>query len=258
MSSPAADFPQQQEGKRPCGLRVNDNERLIDGTLWARVPDDYSFEIALRIALTVVSARKSMIFLPHSMVFSAGANSMPLMRNFSAAMRCFMRTVVGSTDHHLRRDGEIVVQSLIDLLDPLPLQPLLHPGIVVILGDEVNARLAAGPLRVEPGGHRLHALLVAAAVADQDDVLEAVRAEAGADVGQQALVGLLGQADGAGILHVPGGRIDVPLGHERHDGGDQGVAELAGDGLGGRPQDVVVLAGGQVGAVLLDAAGRTR
>ena len=51
------------------------------------------------------------------------------------------------------------------------------------------------------------------------------------------------------------GRFDVALGHEGDDRGDQGVAELAGDGLGGGPQDVVVLAGRQVGPVLFDAAG---
>src|SRR5262249_23842131 len=52
---------------------------------------------AFLMALTVTSARNSTIFLPHSMVFSAGASSTPLMRNLSAARRCFMRTVAGST-----------------------------------------------------------------------------------------------------------------------------------------------------------------
>ena len=45
----------------------------------------------------------------------------------------------------------------------------------------MNARLAAGPLLVQGAGDGLHALLVAAAVADHHDVLEAVRLEAGAD-----------------------------------------------------------------------------
>ena len=47
--------------------------------------------------------------------------------------------------------------------------------------------LAAGPFGVQLGGHRFHALLVAAAVADQHDVREAVRAKAGADVDRAAV-----------------------------------------------------------------------
>ena len=50
-------------------------------------------------------------------------------------------------------------------------------------------------------------------------------------------------------------RVDVAFGHERDDGCDQCVAELAGDGLARPSQDVVVLAGRQIGAILFDAAG---
>jgi hypothetical protein len=53
--------------------------------------------VALRIAFTVASARYSMIFLPHSTVFSSGANSTPLIENFLAACRCFARISEGST-----------------------------------------------------------------------------------------------------------------------------------------------------------------
>ena len=115
--------------------------------------------------------------------------------------------------------------------------------------------LAVGPAGVQLRGHVLHPALVAAAVADEHDVREPVRAEARADVGQQAAEGLLGQADRRGVAHVLGGRVDVPLGHERDDRRDQGVAELPRDGLGRRPEHVVVLARRQVRPVLLHAAG---
>ena len=69
------------------------------------------FAVALRIAATVASARMSTIFLPHSIVFSAGASSTPLMRNLSAAIRCFIRTVVGSTVIMMAVIAEVVVDA---------------------------------------------------------------------------------------------------------------------------------------------------
>src|SRR5262245_15600842 len=52
---------------------------------------------ALRIAFTVASALKSRFCGRHSIVFLAGARLTPLLSNFRAATRCFMRTVAGST-----------------------------------------------------------------------------------------------------------------------------------------------------------------
>ncbi len=57
------------------------------------------------------------------------------------------------------------------------------------------------------------------------------------------------------VSHVFAGRVDPAFGDERDDRRDQGVAELAGDRLGRESEDHVVLAGGEVGPVLLDAAG---
>jgi hypothetical protein len=44
------------------------------------------------------------------------------------------------------------------------------------------------------------------------------------------------------------------FGHERHDGRDERVAELARDRVGRGPQHEIVLAGGRVRPVLLDAS----
>jgi hypothetical protein len=52
------------------------------------------------------------------------------------------------------------------------------------------------------------------------------------------------------------GGVDVPLGDERDDRRDQGIAKLAGDRFGGGAEDDVVLARDEVRPVLLDAAGR--
>src|ERR1700754_2065968 len=85
----------------------------------------------------------------------------------------------GIDARHHRFDRDLVVQFLVLLLYALALQPVGHALQIVILGNVMNARLPAraGPLRGQLGGHRFHARLIAAAVADQDDVLESVRAE---------------------------------------------------------------------------------
>ena len=66
--------------------------------------------------------------------------------------------------HQLRRHREVVVQALVRLPHALALQPARHAVVVVILGDVKRPRRPA-PAGVEPDGHRLHAPLVAAAVA---------------------------------------------------------------------------------------------
>ena len=119
----------------------------------------------------------------------------------------------------------------------------------------MDARLATGPLGRQFVGHGLHAFLVAAGVADQHDLPETMRAIARANIRQQPAVGVFAQADRARVLHMLARRVDGPLGHEADDRRHQSVAQLAGDGLGRRPQHDVVLAGDQVGPVLLNAAG---
>src|SRR4051794_7653760 len=97
------------------------------------------------------------------------------------------------------------------------------------------------PLAAERGGNVLHPLEVAKAVAEENDVLEAVSAITAADLGQQPLVRIFGQADGASVFHMVSGRIDVALRDEGDDWCDERVAKLACDGFGGGPANVIVL-----------------
>src|SRR5215213_9225816 len=86
-----------------------------------------------------------------------------------------------------RGDVVIVVIALELFVDAkLLFLELLDVGVVVILGDEVNVAIAL-PLRVERGGRSLHALRVAAAVADHDDIREALRAQAVRHVSEDRL-----------------------------------------------------------------------
>src|SRR5262249_33098285 len=165
---------------------------------------------------------------------------------------------VGVHGHHHGGDGDIVVDAFVPLLDSLRLEPLRHyAGVVevVVFRDEVDGGLAAGPPRGEVDGDFFHAGLGAAAVAGPDDLTGAVSLKAAGDIGGQPLEGLLGAADGAGILQVAGGRVDVPLGNEGDDRRHQRVAKLAGDRLGRGAEHVVVLAGREIRPVLLDTAG---
>ena len=54
---------------------------------------------------------------------------------------------------------------------------------------------------------------------------------------------------------MAGGRIDVSFGHELDDRRHERVAQLPGQGLGGRAEDDVVLSGNQIRTVLLEPAG---
>ena len=87
-------------------------------------------------------------------------------------------------------------------LDALAFHVLRHAGVVVVLADVQRQRLAA-PLRGQLVGHRGLALLAAAAVADEDDVLEAVRLQALGNVGEQHLIRLFTRGDGAGEVMWP-------------------------------------------------------
>ena len=112
----------------------------------------------------------------------------------------------------------------------------------------MNGRAAAGPRRGQLGRDALEAALVAAAVADQDDVLEAVGLQAFRLIFDQRVIGGLAHLDRAGR-----GR-EVP-GLERNRRRDQRIAELARDRFGGGAQHEHMLAGRHVWAVLLGAAG---
>ena len=76
-----------------------------------------------------------------------------------------------------------------------------------------RAPTSCRPLAVEPGGDPGEALLVAAVVADQDDVAKAVPAKAARGVFDRRLERRLRDADRSGEAHVPGRRIDAAFGH---------------------------------------------
>lgn len=157
--------------------------------------------------------------------------------------------------HHHGGHAEVVVEAFRFLLDPLICEKLADGCEVVVFGNVMDAGCLFFPLAVESLGDRFHSPLVSAAVADEDDLLEAVRAEAGADVCEEGFVGFFGEADGPWVFHVQRRGIDVALGNEGDDGGDKSVTQLAGDRFGCAAKDDVVFAGDEIGAVLFDAAG---
>ena len=142
------------------------------------------------------------------------------------------------------------------LLDALRFQPLRHWRSLVILRDEHDSARDTFPLRRKGSRDRLHAVLVAAAVADQHDPPEAVRLQRRADVRQQRLKRLLAQADRSRIQHVQRRRLDIAFRHELHDRRDERIAQLPRDRLRRPSQNDIVLSCNEVRPVLLDAASR--
>ena len=126
-------------------------------------------------------------------------------------------------------------------------------GVVVVARDVV--RLGLAPAFVEGGCRGSHAGLVPPAVADVDDVLEAVHVQAVPHVFQHHPEGLIAHGQGSGIAHVPGPGLESALRHQLDDRRAEGVAQLTRDGVAGALKDVVVLAQGDVGSVLLDTPG---
>ena len=128
-----------------------------------------------------------------------------------------------------------------------------HAGVVVVARDVV--RLGLAPTLVEGGGRGSHSGLVPAAVADVDDVLEAVYVKAVPHVLEHHLEGLVAHGEGAGITHVTGLRLESALRHQLDDRCAEGIAEFARDCVARPLEHVVMLAQGDVGPVLLDAPG---
>ena len=124
---------------------------------------------------------------------------------------------------------------------------------VVVVFLNVGHDGAAAPELRKPVRYRTLAALIAAGVAEEDDLLEAVHLEGVRYIGEHGLERLLAGADRARAPHVTARRLDVAFRNEREDGGAQGVAELARDRLAVGMQYVVVLAGGQPGTVRLHA-----
>src|SRR5262249_49268638 len=110
--------------------------------------------------------------------------------------------------------------ALVHFVNALRFDPFRQARIVVVFRDEMNLRLAVSPSRRQFSRDLFHPLLVAAAVADEDEVFETIRAEARRNVRQQTFESLLRDADRAGIAHVAGGRINLAFRDEGDDGRD--------------------------------------
>ena len=96
--------------------------------------------------------------------------------------------------------------ALVDLRDAERLEEIVAPAILrVVLCQIVGSRSFLVTFLIKLFGHVLHARLVAAAVAKQNDVPEAVRLVAPADVCQQRLERLFLEADRTRVVHVSAG-----------------------------------------------------
>ena len=153
--------------------------------------------------------------MPLAIVFSIGASGTPLITNLPALTRSGMRMPLVSTVAMMRGDVVVVVIALELLVNAERFfLELLDVGVVVELGDEVGDRALLLPFGVERLGDFLHRRHVAAAVAHEHDVGEALRLQAGRDVGEHGPVGRLRQDDGAGrqVLDragLPGSRVTI-------------------------------------------------
>ncbi len=138
--------------------------------------------------------------------------------------------------------------------ESLRLHVLRHAGVVVVLLDVRDHRRPVPQLRhrVRHGALRP---LIAAAVADQDDVLEAVHLEAVHHVREHGDERRRAQAQRAGAGHVARLRFNAAFRHELDDRCAQRVAQLARDRLAVRVEHVVVLARDEPGSVGLHPAG---
>src|SRR5690349_17685420 len=143
-------------------------------------------------------------------------------------------------NEHVERDLRVIVKAVaFPNRNPTRFHVLRDSRVVVVLLDVRDDRITLPDCRERISDGTLTAL-IPTAVADQDDVLEAVRLEAVYDVGQQRAEGFLTQADRATGRHVPTRRIDAPLGYECNHRRAERVAERARDGLAIGAQHVVV------------------
>lgn len=128
--------------------------------------------------------------------------------------------------------------------------------VVVIGADLDDAHPFPVPFRTQPFRHRRLRLLALAVIADEEDPPETGPLQAARHPIQHPFIGLRRQAEGARILHVAGGRIEIPFGHQRQDGCNQHVADARGDPVGGGADDDIVLVEDHVRAVLFGPAAR--
>ena len=120
----------------------------------------------------------------------------------------------------------------------------------------MRARRGGGPVMVEPRGDCFELRLIAAVVADQHHIGEAVLLEAARRRVEQALECVVGNRDGAGEAHVGGGRRNAAFGHIAEHRCHQRIAQRRRDASGQRMHANVVLAQRHVRAVLFGAADR--
>ena len=121
----------------------------------------------------------------------------------------------------------------------------------VVVGQREDLRAGALPLLIELVGHGAHAGLIAAAVADEQDLVEAVALQAARRRVEQHVVGGRGQRDHAGSR-----AIGIAFRHVLDRRRDERVLQSARHQVRGVRDDVIVLAENHVVAVLLGAAGR--
>src|SRR5437763_631684 len=128
-----------------------------------------------------------------------------------------------------REGGVRKARMAADLVVPKALAPqglgVVDVGRTVIALDGVHAHRAFGPFAVEPSRDVGEALLVAAMVADQDDVAKPVLAKAARRIFERGLERGFGDADSASKAHVRGRRIDRAFGHVCDNGRDECVTE---------------------------------
>ena len=130
---------------------------------------------------------------------------------------------------------------------------------LVILANEVGAVLpicCTGPVFVQLGRNRLELALVAAVVADQNHIGEAMLFEAAGCRVEQAFERFVGNGDRAGEAHVGRGRCDVALRHIRHHRRHQRIAQRVGNPTRQHLHPHIVFAQHHVRPVLFGASHR--
>ena len=94
------------------------------------------------------------------------------------------------------------MQALQRLVNTLLFEQGCDRIMVVVLRDVIHPRLATAPFRVEVLCNRFHSRLIAAAVTDQNDILESMRRKRRTDIRQKMFERLFGHTDRSRILHV--------------------------------------------------------
>ena len=170
---------------------------------------------------------------------------------YSHTLRVVYRFRVADHDHG--RDVVVVVEAILvaDLFHAHHFVLVQENLVVAVeLGYVERAHARALPLRHQLADGLNIGIMVPVAVADEENVLEALRPQADGDVLEDAVVDRGRERDAAGGVAV---RV---AGLERDDRRDEHVSHAAGHRIGADAEHVVVLVHRQPGPVVLDAASR--